>query len=246
MTLREALTPTPFTPVIAHTPPAALMTGAMLPAPLLAAKVAGTAKIIPIVHPGAAPPEARYLPSAVLATFVRCRDMTCRFPGCDHPAYSCDIDHTIAHPAGPTQASNLKVLCRQHHLLKTFWGWADEQLPDGTVIWTCPQGQTYTTHPGSRLLFPTLCRPTAPIRGDRSTVPTTDAAARTLAMPRRTTTRAQNRTQAINDERRHNQTLIQAEADERNQQRENDGNACDEGYFPTRPPPPNQDDPAPF
>ncbi|ORB59715.1 hypothetical protein BST47_30160, partial [Mycolicibacterium tusciae] len=72
------------------------------------------------------------------------------------------IDHTIAYPHGPTQASNLKVLCRQHHLLKTFWGWHDQQLPDGTVIWTCPQRQTYTTYPGSRLLFPTLCRPTAP------------------------------------------------------------------------------------
>ena len=51
-------------------------------------------------------------------------------------------------------ASNLKCLCRKHHLLKTFWGWLDRQLPDGTVIWTAPSGQTYTTHPGSRLLFP--------------------------------------------------------------------------------------------
>jgi hypothetical protein len=24
---------------------------------------------------------------------------------------------------------------RCHHLLKTFWGWRDKQLPDGTVIW---------------------------------------------------------------------------------------------------------------
>jgi hypothetical protein len=23
-------------------------------------------------------------------------------------------------------------------LLKTFWGWRDRQLPDGTVIWTLP------------------------------------------------------------------------------------------------------------
>ena len=109
------------------------------------------------------PPQPRYIPSAVFARFIRCRDMTCRFPGCDEPAHHCDIDHTIAYPAGPTQASNLKCVCRKHHLLKTFGGWHDQQSPDGTVVWTSPHGQTYTTHPGSRILFPTLCRPTAPV-----------------------------------------------------------------------------------
>jgi len=101
MTLREALTPAPWTPVIAATPPALVLGRGMLPAPLLAAKIAGTAKIVPIRHPGNKPPEPRYLPSAVLATFVRCRDMTCRFPGCDHPAYGCDIDreHGRASPS---------------------------------------------------------------------------------------------------------------------------------------------------
>ena len=42
--------------------------------------------------------------------------------------------------------------------MKTFWigvgGWSDQQLPDGTVIWTAPSGATFTTHPGSRLFFP--------------------------------------------------------------------------------------------
>lgn len=35
---------------------------------------------------------------------------------------------------GPTQAGNLKCVCRCHHLLKTFGGWKEEQLPDGAVI----------------------------------------------------------------------------------------------------------------
>ena len=109
--------------------------------------------------------------TAVLATFIRCRDMTCRFPGCDEPAHHCDLDHTIAYPTGPTQASNLKCLCRKHHLLKTFGGWHDQQLPDGTVVWTSPHGQTYTTHPGSRLLFPPLCKPTAPRQSRERTAP---------------------------------------------------------------------------
>ena len=216
----------------------------MLPAPLLAAKIAGTAKIVPIVHPGNTGPQPRYIPSAVLATFIRCRDMTCRFPGCDEPAHHCDIDHTIAYPAGPTQASNLKCVCRKHHLLKTFGGWHDQQWPDGTVVWTSPHGQTYTTHPGSRILFPTLCKPTAPIT--HVDAPSTSAG-RALAMPRRKATRAQNRTQAINDERRHNQFLIQAEAEApARQQREDPENACDETYYPSRPRAAGDHDPPPF
>jgi hypothetical protein len=141
-----------------------------------------------------------------LADFVLCRDMTCRFPGCDEPADRCDLDHTIAYPLGPTCSSNLKCLCRKHHLLKTFWGWRDRQLPNGTVMWSAPDGQTYTTYPGSRLLFPSLCRPTAPVvvAGHAQSAKT----ARTLAMPRRTHTRAYYRRQAIIAERRLNDAHI--------------------------------------
>ncbi len=215
MTLREALAPPPPPTGPANTSPAALLSGGMLPAPLLAAKIAGTAKIVPIRNPGDALPELRYIPSAVLAWFVRCRDMTCRFPGCDEPAHHCDVDHTIAYPTGPTQASNLKCLCRKHHLLKTFGGWRDEQQPDGTVIWTSPHGQTYTTHPGSRLLFPTLCRPTAPVI-PCETSHTNDSTNRGLMMPRRKQTRAQHRTQAINAERRRNEPSAAERIAERN------------------------------
>ena len=96
---------------------------------------------------------------------------------------------------------------RYHHLLKTFWigatGWHDRQYPDGTVIWTSPTGHTYTTHPGSRLLFPTLCRPTATLwTADPPTI--TANHNRGLAMPRRRHTRAHNRTRAITTERQRN------------------------------------------
>ncbi|OBI84377.1 HNH endonuclease signature motif containing protein [Mycobacterium sp. E740] len=188
----------------AATDPAFLMGRGLLPAPLLAAKLAGTAKLQYIRHPGDGAPEPRYIPSAALAWFVRCRDLRCRFPGCDEPAANCDIDHTIAYPAGPTQASNLKCLCRKHHLLKTFGGWLDEQRPDGTVIWTSRHGQRITTHPGSRLLFPTLCRPTAPAMV-RTDLARQTSVARGLKMPRRKATRAENRARAISEERRHNE-----------------------------------------
>jgi hypothetical protein len=175
------------------------MGGGIMPAPLVAAKLATTARIRPVIHPGESPPESRYVPSAALARFVRCRDLTCRFPGCGEPADHCDLDHTIAYPVGPTCASNLKCLCRKHHLLKTFCGWLDRQLPDGTVIWTSPGGQTYSTDPGSRLLFPTLCRPTATVsvqaNGHRA------QPGRGLMMPRRNSTRAQDRIKRIDAER---------------------------------------------
>jgi hypothetical protein len=78
-------------------------------------------------------------------------------------------------------------------------------LPDGTVIWTSPGGQSYTTHPGSRLLFPTLCRPTAPVAQVKK--PSTEPN-RCLAMPTRRQTRAQSRAQRIIAERRLNDAYV--------------------------------------
>lgn len=203
-TIAQALAP-PSPSGCANTNPAVVLGGGMIPAPLLAAKLATTATIRPVIHPGDSPPEPRYTPSAGLARFVRCRDLTCRFPGCDEPADVCDLDHTIAYPVGPTCASNLGCLCRKHHLLKTFCGWLNRQLPDGTVIWTSPSGQTYTTHPGSRLLFPTLCRPTAPIIMPAGV---TREPNRGLMMPRRKTTRAQDRAKRIDTERKLNDDYV--------------------------------------
>jgi hypothetical protein len=64
-------------------------------APELVAELANSAKLVALVHPGDAAPESGYVPSKALADFVRCRDLTCRWPGCDRPALHCDLDHTI-------------------------------------------------------------------------------------------------------------------------------------------------------
>ncbi|MBS4728807.1 HNH endonuclease [Mycobacterium sp. SM1] len=173
--------------------------------PELVAELARSAKLVPLVHPGDGPPEPGYVPSKALADFVRCRDLTCRWPGCDRPAHDCDLDHTIPYSnGGPTHASNLKCYCRTHHLVKTFWGWRDKQLPDGTLILTSPSGHTYVTTPGSALLFPSLCRATGAMP-----VPEADPAIdycgdRTAMMPTRRRTRAQNRAWRIATERRQN------------------------------------------
>jgi 5-methylcytosine-specific restriction endonuclease McrA len=187
----------------AQTPAVIAGSDGLIPAETLRA-IAAAARRLPIIAPIGAAPEPGYVPSRGLADFVRCRDLTCRAPGCDTPAVSCDVDHTIAfRDGGATHASNLKILCRKHHLLKTFWGWRDEQLPDATVIWTLPDGQRYVTSPGSAVLFPALCVPTA-------TLPTPEPAntarcqERTAMMPRRSHTRAQNTAAVIAVERRRN------------------------------------------
>jgi hypothetical protein len=170
----------------------------------MVAELAATAKVQPLIAP-ADMPEPRYTPSAKLAAFVRCRDLTCRAPGCDRPAIDCDLDHTIAyHRGGRTHASNLKALCRKHHLLKTFGGWRDKQLPDGTVIWLLPDGRTYVTTPGSALLFPTLCAPTGELPAPAAETAGDYCGERTVMMPKRRRTRAQNRAHYVATERREN------------------------------------------
>ena len=92
-----------------------------------------------------------------------------------------------------------------HHLLKTFWGgesgWRDEQFDDGTVIWTAPDSQEHLTTPGSRLLFPELSAPTRTVTTTGRPAPHTAG----LTMPRRTTTRTEDRTARIAAERELNE-----------------------------------------
>ncbi|CQD18615.1 13E12 repeat-containing protein [Mycobacterium lentiflavum] len=185
-------------------PGAVIGTDTLIPAELIT-QLAESARLRPLVHPGTAPPERGYVPSRALADFVRCRDLTCRFPGCEKPATETDLDHTIPHAqGGATHASNLKCLCRQHHLMKTFWGWRDRQLSDGTVIWTSPSGRTYVTAPGSALLFPDLCAPTAEVTAHIRPGPCTH---RDAMMPRRRRTRAENRADYVTAERRRNRRI---------------------------------------
>jgi hypothetical protein len=71
----------------------------------------------PVAIPKDLVAEPNYRLSTALIRFIRCRDLTCRWPGCDQPAQFSDIDHTVPYPAGPTHPSNNKPYCRIHHLL---------------------------------------------------------------------------------------------------------------------------------
>jgi hypothetical protein len=145
-------------------------------------ELADTAALRIVAQPSVSPAESlRYQPSAALERWIRCRDVTCRFPGCDRPAGICDIDHTVpfnhAEPmaGGLTVPGNLACYCREHHRLKTFHGgpsgWRDEQLPDGTIVWTSPTGRIYRTTPGGPELFPQMraaCAAPQPRKRNRS------------------------------------------------------------------------------
>src|SRR5829696_4719044 len=72
-------------------------------------------------------PNRGCTPLRAIADFVRCRDLTCRFPGCDRPATHCDLVHAVPHPVEPIHASNIECLCGFHYLLRPST-WA---LPGG-------------------------------------------------------------------------------------------------------------------
>jgi hypothetical protein len=172
-------------------------------------QLAAGATLKPLVIP-TADPEPGYRPSAALTQFLRWRDLTCRWPGCDKPAERCDIDHTVAWPYGPTHPSGNKHYCRTHHLIKTFLtgtcGWTDCQQPDGTIILTAPTGHVYTTEAHGGAMFPALAQPTGELDlPPNLDMPDTDKSA---MMPRRKQTREQDRRDRINEERRQRTELI--------------------------------------
>lgn len=180
-----------------------------LPAALLR-DLAGVAKSKPVSLPPDRA-EAGYRPSTALAAFIRFRDLTCRFPGCDAPADVCDVDHTVPFPLGPTHPSNLKLLCRHHHLLKTFWTeWRDKQLPDGTVEWTSPSGRSYVTKALGSMYFPALSIPTGVLALPAEQPPA--AGDRAVMMPVRRRTRAEDHAARVRRERGINEARIAAEA----------------------------------
>lgn len=87
-----------------------------------------------------------YRPPAPLATFIKVRDRTCRFPGCIRPARTSEIDHREPWPTGPTTATNLACLCKRHHRAKTTGGWRLELLKPGRFRWISPLGHRHTVN----------------------------------------------------------------------------------------------------
>ena len=86
----------------------------------------------------------KYVPPQGLVDFIKARDKTCRFPGCQRAADFSDIDHAIPwEEGGTTTLANLGLLCRRHHRLKTHGGWKISSNPDGSCTWISPYGKEY-------------------------------------------------------------------------------------------------------
>ncbi|OAK52769.1 HNH endonuclease signature motif containing protein [Rhodococcoides kyotonense] len=124
----------------------------------IAANPAVAQALYPDGHGGFIEPPAgalQYKPRTQLADLVRHRDRTCRFPGCDVPAASCELDHIIPYlhhdPAhgGWTILTNLHCLCRYHHSLKTMGAWHTTMLAGAIEHWTSNSDSTAVTLPGS-------------------------------------------------------------------------------------------------
>lgn len=105
---------------------------------------------------------AGYAPPASVRAYVHGRDGTCIYPGCDHPAWNCQLDHRIPYEeGGQTTAANLFSLCQHHHNCKT-----DKRamyVPDpvtGDIVWLFSDGTYALVDPEG--LFARHTTPTAP------------------------------------------------------------------------------------
>jgi hypothetical protein len=86
----------------------------------------------------------KYTPPQELVDYLLARDRICRFPGCRRAGQSSDIDHAKSwETGGETNPSNLGLLCRRHHRMKTHGGWSLESNPDGSCLWKSPVGKQF-------------------------------------------------------------------------------------------------------
>jgi len=103
----------------------------------------------------------QYEPPPRIARHVINRDQHCIHPGCRRKAGTCQLDHRIPWPDGPTSAENLEPLCKRHHDLKHHSNWRLHKCPDGSYEWTSPTRHTYRYRPPE---LPTPTREAAPER----------------------------------------------------------------------------------
>ena len=93
--------------------------------------------------------EPEHDPSGPLRAFAVLRDRTCDGPTQPRSrAATCDLDHDLPHPHGPTAAWNLACRSRRTHQLKHY-GWTPVRGPSGTR-WTSPAGQVVHVRSSSR------------------------------------------------------------------------------------------------
>ena len=97
----------------------------------------------------------RYAVPKDLRTWLRVRDETCRFPGCNRSAGRSDVDHiTDWQYGGGTDHGNLVHLCRSHHRVKHHTAWSSTSAGGGRVRWLSLSGHDYETEPATLMARP--------------------------------------------------------------------------------------------
>ncbi|MFM9275914.1 HNH endonuclease signature motif containing protein, partial [Pseudarthrobacter sp. NKDBFgelt] len=86
-----------------------------------------------------------YRVTKAMRNWLRLRDGTCPFPGCNNPSLDNEADHLLAwQHGGTTGISNLGQPCPKHHKLRHSSGWkptpATKDEPPG---WISPSGRHY-------------------------------------------------------------------------------------------------------
>ena len=94
------------------------------------------------------------------------------FPYGSRPARSCDLDHTIPYPDGPTSIDNLAPLSRRPHRAKTHGLWTVTQIEPGHYEWTSRLGRRYAVTPSGTQKLASRPAPGSR-RADRPHTPTT-------------------------------------------------------------------------
>ena len=174
--------------------------------PAMVREVAKTAKLKPVIVPKAIVAESQYRPSTASAELVRCRDLTCRWPGCDTPAWQADIDHTVPYPLGSDAPVEQRLLLPfppfdEDVSRRARWLECGPAARRHNGFHHTQSGRVHTTKPFGAMLFPQLGLPTGELDLPDSPPPGEN---RGLKMPKRKRTRAQERAYRIQRERNAN------------------------------------------
>lgn len=126
----------------------------------------GDADIVPVVVNDAGGVlclgRTRRLANRAQRLALAARDSGCCFPDCTRPAAWTEVHHVIAWAdGGPTDISNLCLLCAYHHRHFEQAGWTVHITPDGLPTWTPPpwldptrQTRRNTAHHPPDITFP--------------------------------------------------------------------------------------------
>ncbi len=127
-----------------------------------------------LIETGTAQPADPYRPTANLDALVRTVFTTCTIPGCDRPAWNCELDHVdefnqiCPTAGGPTCLCNVAPKCKLHHIQKTAVGatdpidgfvddlWIDDESGTLWTSLTTPHGITVDTAAPGQWMLPQL------------------------------------------------------------------------------------------